>query len=243
MSRLEVAKVMESLSFSDPRRVPALPLRPLRLAEEGMSRGENLFDSAKTLMDTWNAWTDCVEKVFQQMGDQLEDLEVSDDGYISFVRLFASHPPRPTPQPLRKITEHEDDLRTMPHRYLAHLQDLWTAYADRLEKTYVSMTAELGRCNLLASHFEMASTRGHLHSILRSMLGPGRLFQGVVNTRAHEAMAVGETSRQGNWTVHVDEIVSGIEDMNLCGPPAIHVEIGDGLVVSLKKMSIEEGIS
>ena len=240
MSRFEGAKVMDSLSFSDPRRVPALPLRPSRLAEEGMNRGANIFDSAQSLTSAWNAWTDCVEKVFQQMGDQLEDLEVSDDGYISFVRLFASHPARPTLQPLREITEHEDDLmRTMPHRYLAHLQDLWTAYADRLENTYVSMTAELGRCNLLASPFEITSTRGQLHGILRSMLGPGRLFQGVVDTRAHEAMAVGETSRQG--PSHVDEIVFGIEHMNLGGPRAIHVEIGDGLVVLLKKMSIEEG--
>ena len=209
-----------------------------------MNRGANFFDSAKTLTDTWNAWTDCVEKVFQQMGDQLEDLEVSDDEYISFVRLFASHPARPTPQPPRQITEHEDDsMRTTPHRYLAHLQDLWTAYADRLEKTYISMTAELGRCNLLTSPFEIASTRGQLHGILRSMLGPGRLFQGVIDTRAHEAMTVGETSRQGPSIVHVDEMVSGIEHMNLGGPPAIHVEISDGLVVLLKKMSIGEGIS
>ena len=244
MSRFEVAKIMDSLSFSDPRRVPALPLRPSRLAEEAINCGANLLESARTLTDTWNAWTDCVEKVFQQMCDQLEDLEVSDDGYISFVRLFASHPARPTLQPLREITDHEDDLmRSIPHRYLAHVQDLWSAYADRLEKTYVSMTAELGRCNLLASPFEMASTRGQLHCILRSLLGPGRSFQGVVDTRAHEAMAVGKTSLEGSSIVQVDDIVSGIEHMRLCGPPAIHVEIGDGLVVLLKKMSIEEGMS
>ena len=248
MSRFEIAKVMDSLSFSDPRRVPALPLRPSRLAEEAMNRGAKFFDIAKTLTDNWNAWTDCVEKVFQQMGDQIEDLEVSDDEYISFVRLFASHPARPTLEPLREMTEHEDDLlRTMPHRYLAHLQDRWTAYANKLETTYDSMTAELGRCNLLASPFEMASTRGHLHGILRSMLGPGRLFQGVIDTRAYEGMAVGKTSAQGSSSsivhVDVDEMVSGIEDMNLYDRPAIHVDIGDGLVVLLKKMSIEEGIS
>lgn len=209
-----------------------------------MNRGVNFFDSARTLTDAWNAWTDCVEKIFQQVCDQLEHLEVSDDGYISFVRLFASHPARPTLQPLREIMDHGDDLmRTMPHRYLAHVQDLWTAYADRLEKTYVSMTAELGRCNLLGSAFEIASTRGQLHGILRSMLGPGRLFQGVVDTHVHEAMAVGKTSPQGASIVHMDEVVLGIEQMKLCGPPATYVEIGDGLVVLLKKMSIEEGIS
>ena len=235
---------MDSLSFSDPRRVPALPLRPSRLAQEWMSRGVNSFDSAKTLADTWNAWTDCVEKVFQQMCDQLEQLEVSDDGYIGFVRLFASHPARPTLQPLRDMMDHGDDLmRTMPHRYLAHVHDLWTAYADRLEKTYVSMAAELGRCNLLGSAFEIASTRGQLHGILRSMLGPGRLFQGWVDTRVHEAMAVEKTSRQGPSIVHMDEVVLGIEQMKLCGEQAVHVEIGDGLVLLLKKLSIEEGIS
>ena len=230
LSSFEVAKVMDSLNFSDPRRVPALPLRPSRLAEEAMNRGAVLFDSAHTLTDTWNAWTDCIEKVFQQMGDQLEDLEVSDDGYITFIRLFASHPARPTVQPLREIMDHEGNLvRTIPHRYLADVQD-------------VSMTAELGRCNVLASPFEMTSTRRQLHGILRSMLGPGRLFQGVVDTRAHEAMATGETNRQGASVVHVDEMISGIEHMNLCDPPpTIHVESGEGLVVLLKKMSIEEG--
>ena len=238
MSGLEVAKVMDSLSFSDPRRVPALPLRPSRLAEQGMSRGVNFFDSAKTLADTWNAWTDCVQKVFQQMCDQLEHLEVSDDDYIGFVRLFASHSARPTLQPLR-----DDLMSTMPHRYLTHVHDLWTAYADRLEKTYDSMTAELGRCDLLSSAFEIASTRGQLHGILRSMLGPGRLFQGVVDTRRHEAMAVEKTSRQRPSIVHMDEVVLGIEQMKLCGEQAIHVEIGDGLVLLLKKLSMEEGIS
>ena len=207
-----------------------------------MDVGANLFELAETLTKTWNAWTDCIEKVFQQMGDQLEDLEVSDDGYISFIRLFASHPARPTLQPLREITDHEGNLvRTMPQRYLAHLQDLWIAYADSLEKTYISMTAELGRCNLLASPFDTASTRGQLHSILHSMLGPERLFQGVVDTRAHEAMATGETSAQGPSIVQVEEMVSGIEHMNLGDPPpTIQVEIGEGLVVLLKKMSIEE---
>lgn len=235
---------MDSLSLSDPRRVPRLPLRPSWLAKEAMTREASIFESIEDLMDTWNAWADCVDKVFQQMGDQSKDLEVSDDEYISFVGMFASHPARPTRRPLKNITEHEDlFIRTMPHEYLARLQSLWTTYADKLEKSHVSMTAELGRCNLRASPFETTSTRGRLHGILRSMLGPGRSFQGQADTRAHEAMAVTERNLQGPWLAHTDQIVSAIEHMSLCGAPGIHMEVAEGLIVGLKKMSINAGTS
>ena len=229
---------MDSLGFSDPRRLPALPPRPSRLADEAMNRGATVFDSASSLVDAWNAWADCAEKVFQQMGNQLADLEVSDAEYISFVSMFASHPARPTRQSLKKITEHEDHvMRTMPHKYLAHLHSLWTAYADSLEKTYVSTTAQLGRCNLLASPFETTSTRGQLHGILRSMLGPERPFQGLVDTQVHEA------SVQGPSAAHMDQMVSEIERLNLCDAPAMHIEVVDGLVVLLKNVSLGAGFS
>ena len=230
---------MDSLSFSDPRRVPHLPLRPSWLAKEAMNRDANIFESTKDLMDTWNAWADCVEKVFQQMGDQTKDLEVSEDEYISFVGMFASHPARPTRRPLENITEHEGlFIRTMPHEYLAHLQSLWTTYADKLEESYDSMAAVLGRCDLLASPFETTSTRGRLYGILRSMLGLGKLFRGQVDTRAHEAMAVAETNLQRPWLAQTDQIVSAIEHMSLCDAPAIQMEVAEVLIVGLKKMSI-----
>ena len=235
---------MDSLSFSDPRSVPRLPLRPSWLAKEAMNHEASIFESIEDLMDTWNAWADCVEKVFQQMGDQSKDLEVSDDEYIRFVGMFASHPARPTRRPLKNITEHEDwFIRTMPHEYLAHLQSLWTTYADKLEKSYVSMTAELGRCNLRASPFETTSTRGRLQGILRSMLGPGRLFQRQADTRTHGTMAVTETSLQGPWLAHTDQIVSAIEHMSLCGAPGIHMEVAEGVIVGLEAMSIHAGTS
>ena len=209
-----------------------------------MNREANIFGSTKDLMDTWNAWADCIEKVFQQMGDQTRDLEVSDEKYISFVRMFAAHPARPTRWPLENITEYEDwFIKTMPGKYLAHLHTLWSAYADKLEETYVSMAAEVGRCSLLASPFETTSTRGRLHGILRSMLGLERLFDGLTHTRAHEAITVAETSLQDGSTAHVDQMASGLERMSLCGAPTMHMEVAEGLVVGLKKMSIEAGIS
>lgn len=202
---------MGSLSLSDPRRVPRLPLRPSWLAKEAINREASIFESIEDLVDTWNAWADCVDKVFQQMGDQSKDLEVSDDEYISFVGMFASHPARPTRRPLKK--------------------------------SYVSMTAELGRCNLRAFPFETTSTRGRLHGILRSMLGPGRSFQGQADIRAHEAMAVTERNLKGPWLAHTDQIVSAIEHMSLCGAPGIHMEVAEGLIVGLKKMSVNAGTS
>ena len=206
-----------------------------------MSRNANIFESSKDLMDTWNAWADCVEKVFQQMGIQTGDLEVSDDEYISFVHMFASHPARPTQQQLENMIELEDwSIKAMPHRYLTHLHSLWTAYADKLETTYVSMSGELGRCNLLASPFETTSTRGQLHSILRSMLGPGRLFQGLADSRAHEVVDI---SLQEPSVTHTDQLVSGIERMSLCGTPAASIEGIEEVVVELKNMNIKVGIS
>lgn len=121
MSDRDITNAMDSLGISDPRRVPALPLRPSWLAEEAMNRKRNISEATKDVMDTWNAWADCVEKVFQQMGDQTAYLDVSEDEYISFVRLLASLPARPTRQPLEDITEHERwFMKTMPYRYLTH---------------------------------------------------------------------------------------------------------------------------
>ena len=228
---------MDSLGISDPRRVATLPLRPSWLAEEAMKREANIIGSIKDLVDTWNAWADCVERIFRQIGDQTKDLEVSDEIYISFVRIFAAHPARPTRWPLENITEYEDwFMKTMPGNYLAYLHTLWGAYADKLEGTHISMAAELGRCNLLASPFRTTSTRGQLHGILRSMLGPGRSFQGWTDPRGHETIALAETSLQGRSIAH---LVSGIEHMNLSGAPAMRMEVAEGLAVGLKKMSIE----
>ncbi|KAF6238944.1 hypothetical protein HO173_002816 [Letharia columbiana] len=235
---------MDCLSISDPRKVPALPVRPSWLAEESMDREADISKAVQGIMTTWNAWTDCVEKVFQHMGNQTADLQISEDEYINFVRMFASHPARPIRRPLEDITEHEYwFIRTMPHRYLTYLHGLWNAYADRLEKTYIGMAAELGRCNLLASPFETASPRGQLHGILRSMLGPGRLFHGLADTRTHEVAAVGEMSLQGRSFTHSDQLVSGLETTGLHGAPVTYMKGAEELVVGLKNMNIEADIS
>lgn len=240
MSRSVGTNTMDSLSISDPRRVPALPLRPSWLAEEAMNREADVSKATRDVMDTWNAWADCVEKVFQQMGDQTADLDISEDEYVSFVHMFASHPARPIQRPPEGMTEHEDwFFRTMPHKYLTHLHALWNAYADKLEKTYVGMAAELGRCDLLASRLESMSTRGQLHGILHSMLGPERLFHGLADTRAHEVVANAEMSLEGRLVTHPDQLLSGIENMSLDGAPAKHMEGTEELVLGLKKMQLE----
>ena len=196
----------------------------------------NVPKAIKEVYDTWNAWADCVEKLFQQVGDQMEDLEISEDEYITFVHMLASHPARPARRPLEDLTEHEDWFkRTMPLRYLTYLDGLWNKYADELEKTYVGIAVELGRCDLLTSPFETTSTRGQLHGILRSMLGPGRPFRGLAGARAREVVAGSAT--------HVDQLVSRIERMDLHGAPATNMGITEEVMVKLEKMSIEAGIS
>lgn len=234
---------MDSLGISDPRRVLALPLRPLWLAEEATNNEANTCKVIKDVYDTWNAWANCAEKVFQQMGHQMEELEVSEDEYISFVHMLASHPARPTRRPL-EMTEHGDwFVRDMPHRYLTYIHGLWIEYADKLEKIYVGMAAEIGRCDLLASPLETTSTRGQLHGILRSMLGPGRLFHGLADVRAHEVVAGAEMSRQGRSVTQIDQLVSRIENIDLHGAPVTHMKSAEELLVKLENMNIEADIS
>lgn len=76
MIGFEITNAMGCLSISDPRKVPALPVRPSWLAEESMNREADISKAVQGIMTTWNAWTDCVEKVFQQMGNQTADLQV-----------------------------------------------------------------------------------------------------------------------------------------------------------------------
>ena len=243
MSDRGITNAMDSLSISDPRRVPALPMRPSWLAEEAMNRKGNISESTKDVMDTWNAWASCVEKVFQQMGDQTAYLDISEDEYISFVRMLASHPARPTRQPLEDITEHERYfMKTMPYRYLTHLHGLWVSYADKIEKTYVTMAAELGRCNLLDSPFEPSSTKRQLHGILRSMLGPGRPFHRLADTHAQEVTALAEMSLQGPSFIRTDELLSGIANLSIHEESNTQMRIAEELSVRLESMNIDANI-
>lgn len=239
MSRLDITYAMDSLGISDPRRVPALPLRPARLAEGAVNREASIHKATQGVMDTWNAWVDCVERAFQHMGDQTEELEVSEDEYISFVQMFASHPARPTQRPFEDMTEHEIwFIQAKPHTYLTYLHDLWNSYADKLEKTYVGMAAKLGRCNVLAAPIELTSTRGRLHGILRSMLGPERLFHGLVDTGTDEMVAVAEMSLQGLSISSAEQPMSGKETVDLHGEPATHMEDAKNLIVGLENLNI-----
>ena len=210
-----------------------------------MNRKGSISGAIKDIMDTWNAWANCVEKVFQQMGDQTADLDISEDEYISFVRMLASHPARPTRQPLEDITEHEVYfMKTMPYRYLTHLHGLWVNYADKLEQTYVGMAAELGRCNLLASPFETSSTRRQLHGILCSMLGPGRLFHRLADTHAQEVTGLAEMSLQGPSFIRIDELVSGITNLSIHEASSnTQMRMAEELSVRLERMNIDANMS
>ena len=239
MSDRDITNAMDSLTISDPRRVPALPLRPSWLAEEAMNRKKTVTEATKDVMDTWNAWANCVEKVFQQMGDQTAYLDISEDEYISFVRMLASHPARPTRQPLEDITEHERCfMKTMPYRYLTHLHGLWISYADKLEKTYVTMATELGRCNLLCSPFEPSSTKRQLHDILRSMLGPGRPFHRLPDMHAQEVTALAEMTLQEPSIIWTEEVLSGIANLSIHDGSTTQMRMAEELSVRLESMNI-----
>lgn len=225
-------KVMDFLDTSDPRRVAALPLRPswLWLEDEATKRKANIIEATEDLVYTWNTWADYIERILQQASDQTKDLEVSDETYISFIRLIAAHSRRPS-------RWHKDIITEYAYWYL---HDLWSEYANMLERTHRTMAAELSRCNLLSCPFESTSTTGRLHGILRSMVGAGGWFPGLDDRRGHETNAVSETSLQGRSFA---QLASGIEHMSLSGAPATRMDVAEGLAIELKRMSIEGGNS
>ena len=80
-------------------------------------------DALNEIIYLWNEWADTVEDILRGMINQIEELDITYDDYLTLVRQFASYPARP---PLLATA----DLRVNPDNYVSCV---WNAWADKVE--------------------------------------------------------------------------------------------------------------
>ena len=115
----------------------------------GFGEGIGAGDAAHAIMELWNAWADEIEKIFLQMTNQAEELDVPQGDLLRFLRRFKAHAPRPALSPPEEDQESQERLlRTLPYLNQTRLHWLWNAWADSIEETYIDMACTLAQCSL-----------------------------------------------------------------------------------------------
>lgn len=186
-----------------PYKAPTLPGRP------GWSADEILKAPAKSrkavleeFLRSWNQWANKVDNIFRQMSEQADELGATEDDLIKFIQMFSNHPPRPTLHGIEYYQKEERPLtKEFVENILGKFHVRWNGFADKVERTYTGMANELGECRSWLSSKSASgadfgisnlslstgpSTRTQLQSILRSMLGPERVFQAVIPVEEHQ---------------------------------------------------------
>lgn len=169
----------------DSRKSPTFPARPeYDVIERWMLANEFSPRTGKPLgeyLRTWQTWVDEVNNVIRRIADQTESLDVSDDRYIGFIHMFATHPPRPGFPSLVDSEDENGPLVTSTRcDGMTTLHDRRNEFADNMEETYKGMAGGLEHCKLRfdsEGDFGMSdlslstgkSTRSHLHAILGCM--------------------------------------------------------------------------
>ncbi|CAF9936836.1 hypothetical protein IMSHALPRED_010920 [Imshaugia aleurites] len=93
---------------------------------------DNTFaDATREIAPLWNEWADDVENTIHRMIDQMEELSISYDDYLTLVAHLATYPARPA-LPSTAPQSHEDSNR--------RLIDAWNAWADVVESIANDMT-------------------------------------------------------------------------------------------------------
>ena len=87
-----------------------------------MSNEDTCADAAKEIILLWNEWADSVETILHGMINQMEELDISYDDYLTSVRQLASYPARPA----LPTAESQDTSDTL-------LNDIWNEWADIVE--------------------------------------------------------------------------------------------------------------
>ena len=88
-------------------------------------------DATREIAPLWNEWADDVENILHRMIDQMEQLSISYDDYLTLVAHLATYPARPA-LPSTAPQSHEDSNR--------RLIDAWNAWADVVESIANDMT-------------------------------------------------------------------------------------------------------
>ena len=186
-----------------PYKAPSLPQRPQWSADEALKDPHNSRKAAlEGFVQTWNQWASEVDNIFRQMSEQADELGATEEALIKFIQMFSNHPARPTLHGIQCFQKEGIPLtKEFVHNILAKFHVRWNDFADKVERTYTEMAKDLGECRSWLSNksangtdFGISnlslttgpSTRTQLQSILRSMLGPERVFQAVIPVEESE---------------------------------------------------------
>lgn len=186
-----------------PYKAPSLPQRPQWSADEALKAPHNSRKAAlEGLVHTWNQWANEVDNIFRQMSEQADELGATEEDLIKFIQMFSNHPARPTLHGMKYFQKEGTPLtKEFVHNILAKFHVRWNDFADKVERAYTEMAKDLGECRSWLScksasgaDFGMSnlslstepSTRTQIQSILRSMLGPERVFQAVIPVEENE---------------------------------------------------------
>lgn len=93
------------ISALNPYKAPALHVRPgydavdlwvvVELWNAAGKPWSRAIHPLEMFMQSWNEWADEVDTIFRQMVDQTTSLDVSHGGYMHFLGIISTHPPRP----------------------------------------------------------------------------------------------------------------------------------------------------
>lgn len=186
-----------------PYKAPILPKRPEWSADELLKTPSNSRKAVtEAFVHTWNQWANEVDNIFRQMSEQADELGATEEDLIKFIQMFSNHPARPTLDGMKYFQVEGTPLtKEFVHNIPAKFHVRWNDFADKVERTYTDMAKDLGECrswlsSKSASGAEFGisslslttgpSTRVQLQSILRSMLGPERVFQAVIPVEENE---------------------------------------------------------
>ena len=86
-------------------------------------------DALREIIYLWNEWADTAENILRGMINQMEELDITYDNYLTLVRQLASYPARPA---LQATT----DSQIMPDVFVS---GVWNAWADVVEKVVNDM--------------------------------------------------------------------------------------------------------
>lgn len=186
-----------------PYKAPILPKRPEWSADEILKPPSNSRKAVlEEFLHAWTQWANEVDNIFRQMSEQADELRATEEDLIKFIQMVSNHPARPTLHGIKYFQKGEYPLtKEFVHNILAKFHVRWNDFADKVERTYTDMAKDLGECrSWLSSKSDSGadfgisnlslttgpSTRVQLQSILRSMLGPERVFQANIPVEENE---------------------------------------------------------
>ncbi len=186
--------------------IPVLPKRP----EWDIRGARNTPDisalEAGTSLDVkWNRWVDRVGVILRIMFKESEKLDLTDDDYMGFIRMFSELPEPPRTEPgetYENKPEHNGwEFTRVPvfEQYLG-----WGSYGDAMVEVHDKFARALSRHkvrgigDLGLSDMSLSgapSTGTYLRDILGSMLGPRQSFNTASGKHGGESASLSKNNK------------------------------------------------